>query len=204
MNIKQKIQEYLEEGTQGFVKWIIKPKKLMKHLVGKNDYGRLVSYFNGSGLNLPYDKAKDFIEREKPFLIPVVQSKKLRELINKERFEIVDVTKEKDKRVKDKYVVEAKEEDKVVITITTNNVAANSLMPLLKKLKTFGEDINIKVNDGDEDDAEDFAYAGKEGRIKSVKQKGMTEPMEEPKEEEPELEEPEKEELPMETPEEEM
>ena len=116
----------------------------------------------------------------------------------KDRIEKYLIEKEE---VKTKEEEKDDEKDKVVITITTNNVAANSLMPLLKKLKTFGEDINISVNSDDKDDAEDFVYAGKEGRIKSVKQKGMTEPMEEPKEEAPELEEPEETE---ETPEEEM
>lgn len=72
----------------------------------------------------------------------------------------------------EKYLNEKEEEkDKVIITITTNNVAANSLMPLLKKLKAFGEDINISVNSDDKDDAQDFVYAGKEGRIKSIKSK---------------------------------
>jgi hypothetical protein len=96
MKIQDKIEEYLNEGTQGFVKWIIKPKKLMKHLIGRNDYGRLVSYFSAAGISLPHDKADDFMTREKPFLIPVVQSKKLRDIIDKDRFDIIDVTSNKE------------------------------------------------------------------------------------------------------------
>jgi hypothetical protein len=95
--MEMKFQEYMEEGTQGFVKWIIKPKKLMKHLVGNNDYSRIVSYFTAVGVSLQHDKAKDFLERGKPFLIPVVQSKKLREIIDKDRFDIIDVTTNKEK-----------------------------------------------------------------------------------------------------------
>lgn len=93
-----KFQEYLNEGTQGFVKWIIKPKKLMKHLVGDNDEHRLVKYFEASGVSLQSAKAKDFMERQKPFLIPVVQSKKLRDIIDKDRYDIIDVTSGEEQR----------------------------------------------------------------------------------------------------------
>jgi hypothetical protein len=93
MKIEDRIEKYLNEGTQGFVKWIIKPKKKMAHLIGDNDHNLLVQYWSAANLNLPYKQAKDFIEREKPFLVPVVQSKKLRDIINKDRFDIIDVTK---------------------------------------------------------------------------------------------------------------